>query len=93
MEELQKNTVAPDSEKQVKINIKLKRALQTIKDKMQRIATERPDLFTNIGEETNERLDHLIAAVEHQATQIDILQSEHNGTEEQLRNEIQELQR
>ncbi len=75
------------------MNNKLKRALQTIKDKLHRVATERPDLFANTGEETSERLDHLISTVEHQATQIDILQTERDQSEEQLRNEIQELQR
>ncbi len=102
MEELQKNASSSiqttDNEKQpddklVKINTKLKRALQTFKDKIHRVVTERPELFVDVGEETSERLDHLISTVEHQATQIDILQAEHNGAEEQLRNEINELQK
>ena len=106
MEEIQKN-VSPsvhttDSEKPVddqqhdklvKVNNKLKRALQIFKDKISRLVTDRPDLFANTGEETSERLDHLISAVEHQATQIDILRAEHNQSEEQSRNEIRELQR
>lgn len=75
------------------VNNKLKRALQTIKERIHRIVTERPDLFANIGEETSERLDHLISTVEHQAIQIDILQNEREQSEDQLRNEIQELQR
>mgnify|MGYP006905814420 FL=1 len=33
------------------------------------------------------------ALVEHHTTEIEMLQSEHNESEEQLRNEIQELQR
>ena len=102
LEEIRKNASSsvpiPDNEKQtgdqqsdklVKINNKLKRALQTFKDKLHRVATERPDLFASIGEETSERLDHLIATVEHQATQIDILQAERD----QLQNEINELQK
>jgi hypothetical protein len=106
LEEIQKN-VSPsvhttDSEKPiddqqhdklVKLNNKLKRALQIFKDKINRVVTERPDLFVNTGEETTERLDHLISTVEHQATQIDILQAEHNQSEEQSRNEIRALQR
>jgi hypothetical protein len=106
LEEIQKN-VSPsvhttDSEKQtgdqqqdklVKVNNKLKRALQIFKDKISRLVTDRPDLFTNIGEETSERLDHLISIVEHQATQIDLLQTERNEIEEQLRQEIRQLQR
>jgi uncharacterized phage infection (PIP) family protein YhgE len=107
MEEIQKNASSSvqttDNERQIiddqqqdklaKMNTKLKRALQTLKEKINRIVTERPDLFANVGEETNERLDHLISTVEHQATQINALQAEHSEVEEQLRNEIRELQR
>ena len=97
LEELRNNASSSaqpsDSDKATKVNAKLKRLLQTVKDKINRLAAERPELFTNIGEETSERFDHLIATVEHQATQIEMLQSEHNETQEQLRNEIQELQR
>ena len=92
-EESEKASGSQQQDKLVKINTKLKRVLQTFKEKMNRLVTERPDLFVNVGEETNERFDHLISTVEHQATQIDLLQSEHNDAEEQLRNEIQELQR
>jgi hypothetical protein len=97
--EVQKN--APSSmqttddqqqDKLAKLNTKLKRALQIVKEKMNRIVTERPDLFVNVGEETNERLDHLISTVEHQATQMDLLQTERSEVEEQLQNEIRELQ-
>ncbi len=79
-------------EKLVQMNNKLKRALQTFKDKIQRVVTERPDLFEGIGEETGERLDHLISTVENKTTQIDVLQAERDQIEEQLRNEIKELQ-
>jgi len=87
LEEIQKNASSSvqttDNEKQtgdklVKINNKLKHVLQIFKDKIHRVVTERPDLFPNIGEETSERLDHLISTVEHQATQIDLLQTERN---------------
>jgi len=107
LEQVQKNTSSSpvqtiDNESQtddqqydkiIQINNKLKRALQSLKDKINRLVTERPDLFVNIGEDTSERLDYLISTVEHQATQIDILQTERDQSEEQLRNEIQELQR
>jgi len=106
LEEIQKNASSSiqitDNDKQigdqqhdklVKVSNKLKRVLQTFKDKIHRVVTERPDLFVNVGEETSERLDHLISTVEHLATQIDLLQSEHNESEEQLRNEIHELQK
>ena len=75
-------------DKVVQMNTKLKRALQILKDKIHRIVNERPDLFTNVGEETNERLDHLISTVVHQATQINRLQIDRTSTltmyEEQL---------
>ncbi|CAF3326714.1 unnamed protein product, partial [Rotaria socialis] len=54
-------------DKLVQLNHKLKRALQTFKDKIHRLVTERPELFTDVGEETTERFDHLITTVEHQA--------------------------
>ncbi|CAM4859045.1 unnamed protein product [Rotaria socialis] len=79
-------------DKLVQLNHKLKRALQTFKDKIHRLVTERPELFTDVGEETTERFDHLITTVEHQATHIDLLQSENEQSQEQLRNQIQELQ-
>jgi chromosome segregation ATPase len=91
LEEVQSNTSSSvqsiDNESQtddqqhdklVQMNNKLKRALQMLKDKIHRLVTERPELFVNIGEETTERLDHLISTVEHQATQIDLLQTERN---------------
>ncbi|CAF4408390.1 unnamed protein product, partial [Adineta steineri] len=79
-------------DKLVKVNNKLKRALQTIKEKIQRIVTERPDLFTTIGEETNDRLDHLISTVENQTAQINLLQTELHESEEQLQSVVQQLQ-
>ncbi len=106
MEEIRKNASSSvpitESEKQaddqqndklVKMNTKLKRFLQTFKEKIHRLVTERPDLFANIGEETSERLDHLISTVERQAAQMDTLQTERNEIEQQLRSEINELQK
>ena len=80
-------------DKLAQLNTKLKRALQNLKEKIQRIVTERPDLFADIGEDTSERLDRLISLVGNQATQIENLQTDRDQSEEQLRNEIQELQR
>jgi hypothetical protein len=80
-------------EKLVQMNNKLKRALQTFKEKIHRVVTERPDLFEGIGEETNERLDHLISTAENQATQVSVLQAERDQIEQQLQSEIKELQR
>ena len=70
------------------MNSKLKRALQSFKDKIHRVAADRPELFPNAGEETSERLDQLIASVENQATQIEIIQAERSQVEAQLREEI-----
>jgi hypothetical protein len=83
----------PQYEKLVQLNNKLKRLLQVFKDKVHRIVVERPDLFDNIGEETSERLDHLISTVENQATQIDSLQIERDQTNEKYQHQIKELQR
>ncbi|CAF4504594.1 unnamed protein product, partial [Rotaria sp. Silwood2] len=81
-------------DKLTQINIKLKRVLQTFKDKIHRIVTERPELFINISEDTSDRLDHLISTVQHQATQINLLQTDHTSTlamhDEQLQTLIQE---
>jgi len=62
-------------DKLVQNNNKLKRALQTIKDKIHRIAGERPELFPQTSDDTIERLDQLISAVENQTKQIEILQN------------------
>jgi uncharacterized protein YdcH (DUF465 family) len=66
----------PQYEKLVDSNNELKHTLQVFKDKVHRIVAERPDLFDDIGEETSERLDHLISTVENQTTKIDVLQTE-----------------
>lgn len=73
-------------EKLLQINNKLKRALQTMKEKIQRVVNERSDLFDGVGEDTSERLDHLISTVDNQAAQIDALRTDSND-------EIKELQK
>jgi hypothetical protein len=77
-------------EKLLQANKKFKRALHKVKNQIERIVTERPDLFDGVGEDSNERLDHLISIVENQ---IDALQAERDQVEEQLQNEIKQLQR
>jgi hypothetical protein len=76
----------------VQANNQLKDVLQTFKDKIQQMVTERPNLFDGIGEETDERFDHLLSTIESQATQIGSLQAERNQVEEELQNKIKELQ-
>ncbi|CAF2649407.1 unnamed protein product [Rotaria sp. Silwood2] len=80
-------------EKLIQINNKLKRILQTFKEKIHRIVIEKPNLFDGISEETSERLDHLISIVENQTTQIDLIQTERDQLEKQLRNEIKKLEK
>jgi hypothetical protein len=52
--------------------------LETIKDKIDQIVDERPELFPDSTDDTIERFDQLISAIEHQATQIDLLKNELN---------------
>ncbi len=80
-------------EKLVQVNNKLKRALQSFKDKIHRVVINRPDLFRDIGEETSERLDHLIATVENQATQVNVLQTERDQADEKYQRQMKELQK
>jgi len=76
-------------DKLIQVNNKLKRALQTIKDKIHQAVVEQPQLFPDISDDTIERLDHLISAIENQATQINILQNERDHAQ----HEINQLQR
>ena len=76
----------------VQSNNKLKGTLKVYKDKIDRVATELSDLFANVDEDADERLDHLISTVESQAAQINVLQTDRNQLEEELQNEIKQLQ-
>ncbi len=67
----------------------MKRALQTIKEKIHRIITERPELFPHMSEDTIERLDQLISVVDNQAKEIERLQHERDYTQQ----EVNELRR
>jgi predicted nucleic acid-binding Zn-ribbon protein len=105
LEEIQTNTPShvqtTDNESQtddrqhrklVQANNKLKRVLETFKDKIHQVVTERPHLFVDVNEDTTDRFDHLISTVENQAKQLDVLQAQHDQAEEQLRGNIKELQ-
>lgn len=70
-------------------NTKQKRALQSVKDKIQRVVSDRPELFEGVGEDTNDRLDHLISTLVDQAAQKD---SERMTLEEKIARQSQELQ-
>jgi flagellar motility protein MotE (MotC chaperone) len=82
-----------EREEIVQVNNQLKDVLQTFKDKIKRVVTERPDLFDNIDEETSEQLEHLISTIENQAKEIVVLHVQRDQIEEQLQNEIKELKR
>ena len=56
-----------------KVNNELERVLQVSNEKIQRAMIERPELFDDASEET---IDHLIAALDKQASQIDRLKAE-----------------
>jgi hypothetical protein len=57
----QSQTDAPTHDKQTLINMKLKRALQTIKERVHRLVIEQAELFGDVGDDTIERLDRLIS--------------------------------
>ena len=59
-----------------KVFPKMKRLVQTIKEKINGLAAERPDLFLDVGDDTSERLDHLISTIQNQAAQIVYLQQD-----------------
>lgn len=69
----QTQTDDQQEKKSAQINEKLKRALQTIKEKVHRIVQERPECFPRQSADTIERIDQLITAVENQAKQIENL--------------------
>ena len=92
MQDTEVQTDDRQHEKLTQMNTKLKRALQGLKDKIHHLVSERPDLFDGIGEETSERLDHLIATIGNQAAKINLLQTERAETEDQLRNNMRDLQ-
>ena len=56
-------------EKTIQINHKMKRIIQSFKDKIQHFVNENPQLFQGIGEDTNERLDHLISTLTNKQTE------------------------
>ena len=109
MEELQKKTLPSvqtvdresqtddhQHEKLVQMNNKLKRVLQLFKEKIQRVVAERPDLFDGVGEETSERLEHLISTVDSQAVQIGELENNLSQKDEQqtlLEQRLNEVER
>ena len=80
-----------EQEKLTQMNGKMERALQSLKEKIHRVVAERPDLFVDVGDETGERLDHLIAKIEEQSAQMNSSHRNRERLEEQLQREIREL--
>lgn len=93
MEKKIQSTDDPQNEKLVQANKKLKRALQLVKNQILGAMRDQPGIFDGIGEDSNERLNHLISTIGNQAAQIDALHVERQQVEEQLKNENRELQR
>lgn len=79
-------------DKFIQINNKLKRALQTIKEKIQKIINEKPELFPQINDDTIQRLDQLISLIQNQAKQIEILQNERSIEIQQLSSQISSVE-
>ena len=97
LEEIEKKTVpiveTVDSESQtddkqhkrlVQSNNKLKGTLQTFKDKINRLVTDKPELFNGIDEDTSDQLDHLLTTVENQVTKINTLQKERDQLQQTM---------
>ena len=106
LQELEKNilsiTRTTDNESQtddrqhkrlVQSNNKLKNTLKQFKDKIDSVATERPDLFANIDEDTDERLDHLILTIEQLQQNLSQQDNERRSLDERLKEAELELQR
>ena len=55
-------------DKLVYTNNKLKQTVQTIKDKLQHIVTEKENLFLDVNDDPIDRLDHLISIIDKQST-------------------------
>ncbi|CAF3692850.1 unnamed protein product [Rotaria sp. Silwood1] len=82
-----------EHKKLIETNNTLKCTIETINNKINDIITTRPDLFKDISEETNVRLDSLISIIENQTKQIIKLQSEYDQATEKYQSEINDLQK
>ena len=68
------NSRDQQEKKSTQINDKLKRALQTIKEKIHRIVQQKPEWFSRSNADTIERIDQLLTAMKNQTKQIEELQ-------------------
>ena len=77
-------TDEPVPDKSTQLTNKLKRALQTVKEKVHQAVVEQPEIFESVSDDTMERLDHLIQTFGDQATQIASLQNDRNHVQQRL---------
>ena len=74
LEQLEAAKASESNDKLEKVVAKLKKVLKTTRDKINQIVVEQPELFDGVGEEMNDRLDHLISTIQNQAAHIAQLQ-------------------
>ena len=88
IKELQKKLSQYEDERQL-----LRERLNEIELEFSKANDEKSTVSAMYEEQLKSIIQERNALVEHHTTEIEMLQSEHNESEEQLRNEIQELQR
>ena len=86
--ELQQELSQSEDERQL-----LRERLNEIELELNKANDEKSTVSAMYEEQLKSIIQERNALVEHHTTEIEMLQSEHNESEEQLRNEIQELQR
>ena len=86
--ELQQELSQSEGERQL-----LREHLNEIELELNKANDEKSTVSAMYEEQLKSIIQERNALVEHHTTEIEMLQSEHNESEEQLRNEIQELQR
>ena len=86
--ELQQELSQSEGERQL-----LRERLNEIELELNKANDEKSSVSAMYEEQLQSIIQERNALVEHHTTEIEMLQSEHNESEEQLRNEIQELQR
>lgn len=96
MERINEEHLEKLSEEETKFsqtNGKLKRLIQTLREAIDKFVDEERDLWTNIGEETIDRLEHLFSTIRNLNRQIVWLKSEKEKSEEFLKSQICQLEK
>lgn len=75
-EYLHKETQTDEGKKDklIEVNHKLKRALQIIKEKLNEISNERPDLFSDSPDDIIQKFNHFVHVFQNQSKQIHMFQ-------------------